>query len=44
MRRVARRLDHDPRQVDALRPSAFGRQRAANRVHARQYVGEKVRM
>ena len=44
MRGIARRLDHDARQVDAGGPSAFGRERAANRVHARQHVGEKMRM
>ena len=44
MRGVARRLDHDARQIDARGPSAFGRERAANRVHARQHVGEKMRM
>ena len=43
MRGVARRLDHDARQVDAGGPTAFGRERAANRMHARQHVGEKMR-
>jgi hypothetical protein len=43
MRRLARRLDHDTRQIDARGPSTLGRKRAANRVHTRQDVGEKMR-
>ena len=43
MRGIARRLDHDPRQIDAGGPAAFGRERAADRVHARQHIGEKMR-
>ena len=39
---IARRLDHDPRQVDTVRPSAFRRERAADRVHPRKHVGEKM--
>ena len=42
-RGIARRLDHDPRQIDARGPSAFSRQRAAHRMHAREHVGEKMR-
>ena len=42
MRGIARRLDHDTRQVDARGPSAFRRERAANRMHARKHVGEKM--
>jgi hypothetical protein len=43
VRRIARRLDHDARQVNACGPSALGRERAANRVHAGKHVGEKMR-
>ena len=42
MRGVARRLDHDARQIDAGGPSALGREHAANRMHARQYIGKQV--
>jgi hypothetical protein len=42
VRGIARRLDHDTRQVNACGPSAFRCERAANRMHARKHVGEKV--
>ena len=42
VRRIARRLDHDARQVNAGGPPAFRRQRAADRVDTRKYVGEKM--
>ncbi len=42
MRCITRRLDHDPRQINAGGPAAFGGERAANRVDARQHVGEKM--
>ena len=43
MRRIARRLDHHARQVDIRGPPALGRERAANRVHARQHIGKQMR-
>ena len=42
MRGVARRLDHDPRQVDTGGPAAFGGERAAHRVDAPKHVGEQM--
>ena len=42
VRRIARRLDDDARQVNAGGPPAFRRQRAADRVDTRKYVGEKM--
>ena len=39
---IARRLDHDAREIDAGGPLALGRERSANRVHARQHVGKQV--
>ena len=42
MRRITRRLDHDPREIDTGGPAAFGGERGANRVDAREHVGEKM--
>ena len=39
---IARRLDHDAREIDARGPAAFGGERSADRVHARKHVGEQV--
>ncbi len=43
MARVLRRLDHHAREVGARRQRALGGKHAADRVHARQHVGENVR-
>ncbi len=43
MARILRRLDHHAREVGARGQRALGGKRAADRVHARQHVGENVR-
>ena len=43
MGRIARRLDHDAGEIDAGGPAALGGQRGADRVHAREHIGKKVR-
>ena len=42
MGRVARRFDHDAGEIDAGGPLALGRQRGADRVHAREHIGKQV--
>ena len=42
MARIARRLDHDAGEIDAGGPLALGRERGADRLHARQRVGEQM--
>jgi hypothetical protein len=39
---IARRLDHDAGEIDAGGPLALGRERGADRLHARQHVGKQV--
>ena len=39
---IARRLDHDAGEIDAGGPLALGRERGADRLHARQRVGEQM--
>ena len=39
---IARRLDHDAGEIDAGGPLALGRERGADRLHARQHVGEQM--
>ena len=39
---IARRLDHDAGEIDAGGPLALGRQRGADRVHAREHIGKQV--
>ncbi|MEH2485560.1 hypothetical protein V1280_001499 [Bradyrhizobium sp. AZCC 2230] len=40
---IARRLDHHAREIDALGPVGFRRERAADGVHACEHVGEQMR-
>ena len=42
MRGIARRLDHDARQIDAGGPPALSRERAASGMDACEHVGEKM--
>ena len=42
MARIARRLDHDAGEIDAGGPLALGRERGADRLHARQHVGKQM--
>ena len=42
MARIARRLDHDAGEIDAGGPLALGRERGADRLHARQRVGKQM--
>jgi hypothetical protein len=42
MARIARRLDHDAGEIDAGGPLALGRERGADRVHAREHIGKQV--
>ena len=39
---IARRLDHDAGEIDAGGPLALGRERGADRVHAREHIGKQV--
>ena len=39
---IARRLDHHAREIDALGPAGFRRERAAGGAHAREHVGEQM--
>jgi hypothetical protein len=39
---IARRLDHDPRQIKPGRQDPVARKRGANRMHARKHFCEKV--